>query len=455
MIRRSSLPISRRAALTALGAGAALTALFPEARSLHAAPAPAKYFIGVYMPHGMAREFWVPKPGFDIAYAGSSLAPFDDAATYGRSFRDQIVALEGLDLTAGLRASTVGHDGSRVILTGSGKDGQNASIDQFLAIEQGLGQSTPLSSLVLGVGEAAPKLQWCISYAKGGTALPKIINPLATFNQAFGQFLVDPDPAAVARAAREQRLGKSLLDYWTRDLAELSARAPRAERDKLDQHATALRDLEKRVIGQTVTCKVPVQPDSAKFPSVGSYQGGEPYFETITNLQIDLMVQALACDVTRISTLFLADLSYTHLDPQLPEDIHSDVAHRYASPGRNGMGGSDAASQARLARQNHYTYGKVARILQRLAEAGLLEQTVLVAMSDMGDPSKHSSRQVPTLLAGGWGGALRGGRHIDLGPDGTPSNRLLVSVQQAFGVESNAYGQSTDPSILSGSLSLT
>src|SRR6187549_3295490 len=271
MIRRSTLPISRRAALTALGAGAALSALFPRVRSLRAAPAPAKYFIGVYMPHGMAREFWVPKPGFQIAYEGSSLAPFDDAATFGRSFRDQIVALEGLDLTAGLRSATVGHDASRVILTGSGTNGQNASIDQFLAVEQGLGQGTPLSSLVLGVGSANPALQWCISYAKGGTALPKIINPLQTFRQAFGQFLVDPDPAAVARASRERRLGKSLLDYWTADLAQLSARSPQAERDKLDQHATALRELEKRVIGQSVTCAVPAQPDAKQFPEVGSY----------------------------------------------------------------------------------------------------------------------------------------------------------------------------------------
>jgi hypothetical protein len=455
MIRRGSLPISRRAALTALGAGATLAALFPEVRPLRAAPVPAKYFIGVYMPHGMAREFWVPKPDFQIAYEGSSLAPFDDAATYGRSFRDQIVALEGLDLTAGLRASTVGHDASRVILTGSGTNGLNASIDQFLAVEHGLGKDTPLSSLVLGVGSADPALQWCISYAKGGTALPKIINPLATFNQVFGQFLVDPDPAAALRAAREQRLGKSLLDYWTADLAELRARAPEAQRDKLDQHATALRELEKRVIGQTVTCGVPAQPDSTQFPAVGSYQGGEPYFDAISDLQIDLMVQALACGVTHVSTLFLADLSRTHFDSALPEDVHTDVAHRYASSGRNGSGGNDPASQARLARQNHYTYRKIARILQRLSEAGLLEQTVLVAQSDMGDPAKHSSRQVPTLLAGGWGGALRGGRHIDLGAEGTPSNRLLVSVQQAFGVESDSYGQSTDPSILSGTLALT
>jgi hypothetical protein len=454
MIRRTSLAINRRAALTALGAGATVALLFPHARPLRAAPAPAKYFIGVYTPHGMAREFWVPKPDFQIAYEGSSLAPFDDPATYGRSFRDQIVALEGLDLTAGLRSSTVGHDASRVILTGSGTDGHNASIDQFLAVEQGLGQSTPLSSLVLGVGSANPALQWCISYAKGGTALPKIINPLSTFTHAFGQFLVDPDPAAVARAAHEQRLGKSLLDYWRADLAELSARAPQAERDKLDQHATALRELEKRVLGQSVTCAVPPKPDSKLFPEVGSYQGGEPYFDAITNLQIDLMVQALACGVTHISSLFLADLSRTHFDPLLPEDVHTDVAHRYAGSGRSGLGGN-AASQLQLARQNHYTHGKIARILQRLSEAGLLEQTVLVAMSDMGDPNKHSSLQVPTLLAGGWGGALRAGRHIDLGPEGTPSNRLLVSVQQAFGVESDSYGQSRDPSILSGTLALT
>ncbi|MEP7053108.1 MAG: DUF1552 domain-containing protein [Pseudomonadota bacterium] len=454
MIRRRPLPISRRAALTALGAGATLAALFPRVDSLRAASAPAKYFIGVYMPHGMAREFWVPKPGFQIAYEGSSLAPFDDAAAYGRSFRDQIVALEGLDLTAGLRASTVGHDASRVILTGSGTNGQNASIDQFLAVEQGLGRETPLSSLVLGVGSAEPALQWCISYAKGGTALPKIISPLASFRRAFGQFLVDPDPAAVARAAREQRLGKSLLDYWTADLAELRRRSPQAERDKLDQHATALRELEKRVVGQSVTCAVPAPPDAEQFPAVGSYQGGEPYFDVISNLQIDLMVQALACGITHVSTLFLADLSRTHFDAALPEDVHTDVAHRYASPGRSGTGSSDPASQAQLARQNHYTYSKIARILQRLAEAGLLEETVLVAMSDMGDPARHSSRQVPTLLAGGWGGALRGGRHIDLGAEGTPSNRLLVSVQQAFGIESDSYGQSVDPSILSGSLAL-
>ena len=75
-------------------------------------------------------------------------------------------------------------------------------------------------------------------------------------------------------------------------------------------------------------------------------------------------------------------------------------------------------------------------------------------MSDMGNPNKHTSRQVPALLAGGWGGALKGGRHIDLGSDGTPNNHLLVSIQQAFGIESESFGEAADPSIVTGKLAL-
>ena len=446
--------LSRRSALTALGAGACLALGLPARRQAHADAARPKYFIGVYMPHGMARELWLPKTGFDIAYAGSVLSPFDDAQTFGQSFRDQIVALEGLDLSAGIAAATTGHDASRVILTGSGSNGRNASIDQFLALERGLGQNTPLSSLVLGVGSDGPTLGSCISYAKGGSALPKIIDPAQTFAQAFAQWVVGSDPQAMARVAAERKLGKSLLDYWNSELSTLAARVPAAERDKLDQHATALRDLEKRLNGELTNCTPPSAPDATTFPRVHAYEGGEAYFDTITNLQVDLLAQALSCGVTNFSTLFLGDLSRTHFDPGLPDDVHIDVAHRYDTAGRAGTGGK-AETWALLARQNRYTYSKIARLLQRLTEHGIVQDTVLVAMSDMGDPARHSSRQIPTLLAGGWGGRLKGGRHIDLGEPGTPSNRLLVAVQQAFGVDSESFGQSSDPSIVSGVLDLS
>jgi len=197
-------------------------------------------------------------------------------------------------------------------------------------------------------------------------------------------------------------------------------------------------------------CAPPAAPDQTTFPALAAYGGGEPYFDTITSLQIDLLAQALSCGITRVATLFLADLSRTHLDPALPEDVHIEVAHRYASGGR--AGGGDPASWQALARQNRYVCSKLARLLARLDQFGILEQTVLIALSDMGDPNRHTSRQVPALLAGGWGGALQGGRHVDLGSGGTPNNRLLVSVQQAFGVDSESFGEAEDPAVTTGRL---
>lgn len=450
-MKQRRLP-TRRSILTALGAGAALAYLDPKARPARAESAAARYFIGVYMPHGVAREYWLPHDGFDIGYDGCSLAPFADAATLGKSYADRLLVLEGLDLTAGIEGGTTGHDASRVILTGSAQSGQNASIDQFLALEHGLGQDTPLASLVLGVGTSAPELGQCISYAKGGVALPKLIDPSQTFSQAFAQLVVGDDPVKLAQIERERRLGRSLLDYWSEDLSRLEARAPQSERDKLEQHAGALRELEKSLDSKLDGCTPPSQPDAATFPRLAAYGGGEPYFDTITNLQIDLLAQALSCGVTRVGTLFLADLSRTHLDPQLPDDVHLDVAHRYTSGGR--AGGGDPQSWAQLARQNRYTYSKLARLVARLDTLGILDQTVLIALSDMGDTNRHTSRQVPAILAGGWGGRLQGGRHVDLGAAGTPNNRLLVTVQHAFGVDSESFGEAADATITTGSLSL-
>lgn len=446
----SSRKLDRRSLLTALGAGAALASLTPGARTLRAQTEGARYFVGVYLPHGMAREYWLPHSGFDISYEGCSLAPFADATTLSKSYADRLLVVEGLDVSAGIDGGTSGHDASRALLTGSSQRGTGASLDQFLAVEHGLGQDTPLASLVLGVGSSAPELGQCISYAKGGVTLPKLINPSQTFAQAFAQLVVGNDPASLANAERERRLGKSLLDYWRRDLSRLQARAPQNERDKLDQHATALRELEKRLGSGVQGCTPPPAPDPNGYPKLSAYGGGEPYFDTITDLQIDLLAQALGCGITRVATLFLNDLSRTHHDPGLPDDIHIDVAHRYTSGGRDG--GGDQASWQLLARQNHYSCSKLARLVQRLDQAGILDQTVLVALSDMGDPNRHSSRQIPALLAGGWGGKLKGGRHLDLGAEGTPHNRILVAAQQAFGVGSETFGEAEDPNITTGAL---
>ncbi len=408
-------------------------------------------FIGVYMPHGSAYELWKPGPDFDIRYEDCSLSPFDAPDIYGRSFKDVLLVVDGLDLAAGIETGTVGHDASRVILTGSGADGSTPSIDQYLAQEHLLGAQTPLTSIALSIGNDKTDLGQNVSYARGGTPVPKWIDPAQVFDELFGKPLSDRDRAALEAQRARQR---SVLDFVRRDLQRLHQRAPAAERVKMQQHHTALREIEKRISPPKRVCAAPARPDPLAFPKLHAFGGGEPYFETITELMTDLLALALACDITRFATLMLADLTRARLYPGLPDDIHQDVAHRYWAA-TNASGGRPQTWRA-LALQNRHTHGHIARLLQRLDSAGALQDTLVFAQSDMGDPSRHSSKNVPTLIAGGCGGHFSMGRHVDLrsskGTELLPSNRALVSICQAFGIAVDRFGHSANAATVTGAL---
>jgi hypothetical protein len=460
---------SRRAFLKAVGSAAVALPFFKalERSAVEAQTMPLR-FIGVYAPHGVAKELWRPGDGFNITYDNCSLQPFDDAVTYGKSFKEKLLVIEGIDLAAGIQGGAAGHDAPRCILTGSGSSGANPSIDQYLALDKQLGAQTRISSIVLAVGNNLTDNQSNISYAKGGAPLPKIIDPAQTFSLLFGSFVAPSDPAAQAAAAAQQKRGQSVLDFVLGDLQRLEGRLAGPERDKLDQHLSSIRELEKQLAAPPVqSCAAPAAPDSSQFPQVQMY-GGEPYFDTITNLQVDLLAQAMACDLTRFATLFLADLSRTKLDPTLPDDVHAGVAHvyngtettSYTDPG-------NPSTWLALAKQNRYCYGKAARLLQKLDQFGVLDSAIVYMTSDMGNPAAHLSTDVPTIIAGGANGAFNMGRSIVL-PNTCPpnqfycagepqetfvsNNKILVSILQAFGVEENTFGTATDPTITTGTL---
>jgi hypothetical protein len=271
-------------------------------------------------------------------------------------------------------------------------------------------------------------------------------------------------------------LGQSVLDFVTGDIGRLRKRLAPAEQQKLDQHLSSLSDLEKRLGGMGAvgpTCMLPGSPDATKFPKLRQYNGGEPYFDAITEAHIELIAQAFACDITRFATLFMADLSYAGNPLGLPADNHGAVAHPYsASPiGANGtpVGNGDPTTWTPLAKFNRYAYGKVAKLMQRLDALGVLDNTIIYASSDMGNPALHSTRNVPTVLAGGVNGAFRMGRRLKLQadcPTSTPwcapgdasfhavtNNHVLVSIAQAFGVQLNTFGtQTTDTTLTTGGL---
>jgi len=472
---------SRRAFLRAIGAGFAAVPFLKLVEHSYAQAEGVSLpqrFIGVYHPHGIAAELFTMRDGdtetaFDLTYEASPLQPFDDAGTYGRSFKDKIVVIEGIDLLS----DTNGHNSAGTILTGSrivgGAGGLpvNSSIDQFLAVKNGLGDSTLVTSVALGVGDKELSARQTLSFAEGGVPISKIIDPTLAFDFLFKQSIVGSDPGAQAAADRERKLGKSLIDFVRGDVNRLRARVGAHEAEKLDQHLSALRALEKKVQGLPLpnNCVAPARPSA--FPNLEQYNGGEPYFDAIADLHIDLLALAMGCDITRFATLVLNDLSYAGNPLGLPEDNHGGMAHTYsASPlGSSGhpVGSGDPESWKLLAKFNRYCYGKVARLLQRLNEAGILDSTLVYASSDMGNPAAHSTRNVPTVLAGGANGKIQMGRRIKFDTDcplGTwcdesssayqtmANNRLLVSIAGAFGVDIGSYGDQAEPGLVAGPL---
>jgi hypothetical protein len=480
------LSATRRSFLRAVGAGAAALPFYRLLEDSVAKAAgetlPLK-FVTIYHPHGVAAEYYAmqsadTETNFNLTYANCSLQPFDDAATYGKSWKSKLLVVEGVDLLSNAN----GHNTAGTILTGSRIDESaskplNSSLDQFLAVEKMLGAATPITSIALGVGDDQTAVGSTLSYGVGGAPLPKIIDPVQAFNTLFANFVPSNDPAAQAAAMRQRALGQSVIDFVSGDINRLRTRLAAAEQQKLDQHLSALADLEKQLpgaMGSTgPTCTAPTKPDASKFPKLKRYNGGEPYFDAIANAHIDLIAQALACDVTRFATLLLNDGPYDGGALTVDEDIHGKVAHAYnPSPvGNDGWpGAGDPTTWVPLAKFNKYAYSKVARLMQKLDALGALDNVLIYASSDMGNPSRHSTHNVPTILAGGVNGLFRMGRRIKAAADCPSSNvycgpadatfskagannHLLVAIAQAFGVSINTFGTQQDAGFTTGPLS--
>jgi hypothetical protein len=476
---------SRRSFLRAVGAGFAALPCFRllsnNVAQAQGAELPLK-FITVYMPHGIAAEYWAlgqrgaaaavndTETDFDITYENCTLQPFDDAATYGKSFKDKIMVVEGIELLSGAN----GHETCGSILTGSRISGKpsNASLDQVLAVDYGLGSETRLASIALGVGVETLESGVTLSFGPGGEPQPKIIDPVQAYQQLFRGFAAPDNAEAQAELARQNALGKGVVDFVRADVNRLRTRLGAHEKLKLDQHLTALEELEKQfeeIPSTGAGCVLPAQPNAADFPKLKQYNQGEPYFDAITNAHIDVLAQAMACDVTRFATLVMNDLSYSGNPLGLPSDNHGGVAHTYSAStvGNDGhQSTGSAASWLPLAKMNRYSFAKIARLMQKLDELGALDSTLIYVSSDMGNPALHSTRNVPTLLAGGANGKFRMGRHVKLAPDCPPSdewctnkdekpnNHLLVSIAQAFGAtDITSFGTQPEAALATGGLS--
>jgi hypothetical protein len=302
------------------------------------------------------------------------------------------------------------------------------SIDQKIA--GAIGGSTKFKSLEFGVQVYAANIWSRMCYADANRPIPPETNPYTMFDRVFGDLGADP-----IGVQKKIALRRSVLDTVGDDYGRLTQRVGVEDRLKLDAHLTAIRDIEARLgAGGEVggACERPTLGAPIDHNANGNYPA-------VGKLQMDLLVMALACDQTRVASLQWSSAVSNTVFSWLAEPIaegHHDLSH---------YGDSDTAALDKLTRINRWYAEQLAYLVSKLKEipegesGSLLDNTVVLWGNELARGNSHAQQNVPFVLAGSCGGALRTGRYLKY--DGTvPHNNLLVSVMNAMGVPDQTFG---------------
>jgi hypothetical protein len=443
-----------------------LSAMLAPGRS-HADQAMPKRLIVFFSPGGTLLDKWRPvgsERDFTLQPMMAPLAPYQDRLTF----------LSGLDMS--ITSIGNGHPHARGmggILTGRellpgnyNTNGGNAgfaagaSIDQVIAasISRGLRFPSLEVSAGWGTGLAAggqPHPGSILSYQApsrvGGqaTPVPPATDPQSTLERVF---------ASVGNDAgeNEKRLAwdRSILDGVKDDYDRTIARLGGEDRMKLEAHLTVIREIELG-LEQTVsdTCTVPTGVDPtpgfyddpiADGISRGEVDGGNDAITTGAKVPLkgkvmtDLLVAALACDLTRVGTMQWSDGEAKFMLGFLEDD--SGMALRDHHHGYQ----HDRGFQPQALELIYHFYAEnLAYLLSKLdavqeSNGSLLDNSLVLAVSEIQMPETHGQDNMPFILAGGAGGELSTGRWLDL--PSQPHNNLLVSVLNLFGLPDTTFG---------------
>ncbi|HUS64766.1 MAG TPA: DUF1552 domain-containing protein [Kofleriaceae bacterium] len=390
-------------------------------------------FIAFFSSQGVIRSQWAPSgtgPAFELS---PILAPLAD-------HKADLLVLSGIDMdVAYLPGGNAHQKGMGATLTGRGllTSGPNASYASGISVDQRMAQALPAEtrfrSLELGVNvprTITPEMR--MSYTGPGQPLPPEDDPFALFTRLFGDG-ADPEAAARRRAQRETVLAAVKASYQ-----RLEARVGAEDRQRLEAHAEAVRQVERRLVDLDAASCTPTAPDASFDPHVNEN------FPRVGQLQMDLIALALACDLTRVVTLQWSRagsaMPFTWLG--IPESHHS-LAH---------AGDSDAAARQKLVAIETWYADQLAYLIAKLKEmpegdGSVFDNTTILWFSDISKGNDHSRKAMPHILAGSCGGALRTGRHVQY--SGKQHNDLLVSLLNAMEVPDTTFG---DPDYCSGPL---
>ena len=444
--------LSRRAALKGLGVTVALPfleAMVPARTALAQTAAGKVRLACIEMVHGSAgstafgikENMWAPAAtGSKFDLSPSALKPLDP-------LRDYLTIISNTDVknAEAFELPEIGGDhfrSSAVFLTQMHpKQTQSSdvrvgtSLDQYYA--QKYGQDTPIPSMQFCIEnvDAAGGCSYgyscvytdTISWASPTQPMPMIRDPRVAFDQLFGV------GATAAQRAERRAEDRSILDWITSDVARLKKDLGARDQERLSSYLDEVRELERRI---QKTEKFNSSGDERELP--GAPVGVPDSFEEHIKLMFDLQAIAFASDITRVFSFKLGrDASNrVYADSGVKTAFHSASHHQ------------DRDDRIKdFQKINLYHIGMIPYFLNKLkntpdGERNLLDNTLVLYGSPMGNSNVHNHKRCPLFLAGHAGGQLKGNLHIKAA-DGTPMANAMLSVGQMLGLDFKTFGDST------------
>jgi len=426
----------RRTFLRGMGASLALPlldAMIPAATAAtKTAALPVRRLGYVFMPMGCDISRWTP-PGTD-----GRLGQLSPILSSLESVKSRISVLTNLELRNAYPGS---HATSNSAFLSAAKAKHTESSDYYLGTTadqlaaQQIGRETQLPSLELSMdmlqttGQCdngyACVYQNNLSWSSPTTPLPSEAHPRIVFERLFGE------GGSLAERQMALRKRASLLDWVAEDVASLKRQLGPSDQAKVSEYLDTIREVERRI--QKAESSV---VDHA-MPDLDRPLGVPAAYADHARLMFDLQVLAMQGDITRVTTFQLARETSNRTYPEIGvADPHHPLSHH----------GNDPDKIARMAKINAFHVSLFAYFLERLkatpeGNGTLLDHSLLLYGSGIGDPNVHDHTNLPVIVAGGAAGGMKGGRHIRY-KDPVPLANLHLTLMQKVGVKIDSFADS-------------
>jgi hypothetical protein len=432
IITKKALP--RRTFLRGMGATLALPlldAMIPAATALAKTAAARGRRLGfIYMPMGCDITRWTP-PGEKLDQLTPILRPLAPIC-------DHVSVITNLELRnayPGTHATSNAAflSAARAKLTESSDYYLGTTVDQIAAKQ--IGQESQLPSLEISmdllqtVGQCdngyACVYQNNLSWSSPTTPLPAEAHPRIVFESLFGE------GGSIADRRAALRKKASLLDAFNEDLARLQRQLGPGDRAKVTEYLDSVREVERRIQ------KAEADAVGNPLPDLDRPVGVPAAYADHARLMFDLQILALQGDVTRVITFQLARETSNRTYPEIGvSDPHHPLTHH----------GNDPEKIARMAKINEFHVSLFAEFVAKLkatpdGTGSLLDHSLYLYGSGMGNPNVHDHTNLPVIVAGGAAAGMKGGRHVRFSKP-TPLANLHLTLLDKVGVRLDAFADS-------------